>query len=182
MSVRYGAVVALEGVDLAVAAGDFLGVIGPNGSGKTTLIRVMLGLLAPDRRTGPPLRPAARDVPPVGAAGLRASAGQPGRGAARHRRGGGRDRPRGEPRRAPPARAAERARVRAALERVAMDGPRRATGRRSLGRAAAARAHRPRARLRRRSSWCSTSPPAASTRRPSRASTGSCGTSTGSTG
>jgi zinc transport system ATP-binding protein len=48
VSVRYGEVVALEGVDLAVEAGDFLGVIGPNGSGKTTLLRVMLGLLAPD--------------------------------------------------------------------------------------------------------------------------------------
>jgi zinc transport system ATP-binding protein len=47
VSVRYGEVVALEDVDLAVDAGDFLGVIGPNGSGKTTLIRVMLGLLAP---------------------------------------------------------------------------------------------------------------------------------------
>jgi zinc transport system ATP-binding protein len=47
VSVRYGEVVALEDVDLAVDAGDFLGVIGPNGSGKTTLTRVMLGLLAP---------------------------------------------------------------------------------------------------------------------------------------
>jgi zinc transport system ATP-binding protein len=48
VSVRYGEVVALEDIDLAVDSGDFLGVIGPNGSGKTTLIRVMLGLLAPD--------------------------------------------------------------------------------------------------------------------------------------
>jgi zinc transport system ATP-binding protein len=48
VSVRFGEVVALEAVDLAVDAGDFLGVIGPNGSGKTTLLRVMLGLLAPD--------------------------------------------------------------------------------------------------------------------------------------
>jgi zinc transport system ATP-binding protein len=48
VSLRFGEVVALEAVDLAVDAGDFLGVIGPNGSGKTTLIRVMLGLLAPD--------------------------------------------------------------------------------------------------------------------------------------
>jgi zinc transport system ATP-binding protein len=48
VGVRYGEVVALEGIDLAVEAGDFLGVIGPNGSGKTTLVRVMLGLLQPD--------------------------------------------------------------------------------------------------------------------------------------
>lgn len=48
IDVRYGEVVALESIDLAVQAGDFLGVIGPNGSGKTTLLRVMLGLLHPD--------------------------------------------------------------------------------------------------------------------------------------
>ena len=34
-------------VDLTIAAGDFLGVVGPNGSGKTTLIRTVLGLLPP---------------------------------------------------------------------------------------------------------------------------------------
>jgi zinc transport system ATP-binding protein len=45
----YGAVHALEHVSLTVDAGDFLGLIGPNGSGKTTLVRVMLGLLEPDR-------------------------------------------------------------------------------------------------------------------------------------
>jgi len=39
----------LENVNLTVKSGDFLAVIGPNGGGKTTLIKVMLGLLAPDR-------------------------------------------------------------------------------------------------------------------------------------
>lgn len=43
----YGAVPVLEGIDLRVVPGDFLGIIGPNGSGKTTLLRVMLGLLPP---------------------------------------------------------------------------------------------------------------------------------------
>ncbi|NLI83664.1 MAG: ABC transporter ATP-binding protein [Deltaproteobacteria bacterium] len=41
---------ALRGVTLDVAAGEFLAVCGPNGSGKTTLIRHMNGLLTP--RTG----------------------------------------------------------------------------------------------------------------------------------
>ncbi len=38
-------------VNLTVPQGDFLVVIGPNGGGKTTLLKVMLGLLRPDRGT-----------------------------------------------------------------------------------------------------------------------------------
>ena len=37
----------LQGVDLRVPAGDFLGIIGPNGAGKSTVLRVMAGVLAP---------------------------------------------------------------------------------------------------------------------------------------
>ncbi len=37
----------LQGLDLSVPAGDFLGIIGPNGAGKSTLLRVMAGVLAP---------------------------------------------------------------------------------------------------------------------------------------
>ncbi len=44
----YGEIRVLEGINLTVEAGDFLGIIGPNGSGKTTLLRIMLGLLEPD--------------------------------------------------------------------------------------------------------------------------------------
>ncbi len=39
----------LVGVDLTVAAGDRLGVVGENGRGKTTLLQVLAGRLAPDR-------------------------------------------------------------------------------------------------------------------------------------
>ena len=45
----HGEVRVLEGINLTVAPGDFLGIIGPNGSGKTTLLRIMLGLLEPDQ-------------------------------------------------------------------------------------------------------------------------------------
>ena len=47
VGVAYGEVPVLDGINLTVEPGDFLGIIGPNGSGKTTLLRVMLGLLEP---------------------------------------------------------------------------------------------------------------------------------------
>ncbi len=46
---RYGPTVALAGVSLAVRAGEVLALLGPNGAGKTTLVKVITGLLAPDR-------------------------------------------------------------------------------------------------------------------------------------
>jgi ABC-2 type transport system ATP-binding protein len=44
---RFGELLAVDAVDLTVAAGEVVGLIGANGSGKTTLIRMLLGLLAP---------------------------------------------------------------------------------------------------------------------------------------
>ncbi len=41
---RYGETVALDSLDLEVAAGEVYGYLGPNGSGKTTTIRLLLGL------------------------------------------------------------------------------------------------------------------------------------------
>jgi ABC-2 type transport system ATP-binding protein len=41
---RYGRHHALDGLDLAVAAGDIHGFLGPNGAGKSTTLRILLGL------------------------------------------------------------------------------------------------------------------------------------------
>ncbi|SDY31945.1 heme ABC transporter ATP-binding protein [Halopenitus persicus] len=49
VTVTIGDATVLEGVDLAVEAGSFLGVVGPNGAGKTTLLRALRGSLTPDR-------------------------------------------------------------------------------------------------------------------------------------
>lgn len=39
----------LEGIDLDIGSGEIVTLIGPNGAGKTTLVRVLLGLVTPDR-------------------------------------------------------------------------------------------------------------------------------------
>src|SRR4051794_25803299 len=44
---RYGEIVAVDGVDLTIEAGDVYGYLGPNGAGKTTSLRMMLGLIRP---------------------------------------------------------------------------------------------------------------------------------------
>jgi len=56
---RYGAIEAVRGIDVDIAAGETVALLGPNGAGKSTTIDIALGLLAPDAGTaalfgGPP--------------------------------------------------------------------------------------------------------------------------------
>ncbi len=46
VSRRFGALLAVDDVDLTIAGGEVVGLLGANGAGKTTLIRLLLGLLA----------------------------------------------------------------------------------------------------------------------------------------
>jgi ABC-type sugar transport system ATPase subunit len=44
---RYGALTALQGVDLTIGAGEVIGLVGDNGAGKSTLVKILSGALAP---------------------------------------------------------------------------------------------------------------------------------------
>ena len=61
----------VDGVDLAVAPGEVLGLVGPKGAGKTATAKMLLGLSRPDEGEiylhGHPVRPGARVLQRVGA-------------------------------------------------------------------------------------------------------------------
>ncbi len=49
LSISFGGIMALSGVDLSVTEKSIVGIIGPNGSGKTTLFNCLTGIYHPDR-------------------------------------------------------------------------------------------------------------------------------------
>ncbi len=61
LSKEFGVVLAVDGIDLELQAGDFLTIFGPNGAGKTSLLSLLAGRLKPTRGhvwvRGQPLRP-----------------------------------------------------------------------------------------------------------------------------
>jgi ABC-2 type transport system ATP-binding protein len=66
-----GGVVALDGFDLVVDAGQVVGLAGPNGAGKSLTLKILLGLVRPSAGRvelfGEPVRPGARALARVGA-------------------------------------------------------------------------------------------------------------------
>jgi ABC-2 type transport system ATP-binding protein len=48
---RFGKSIAVDGLDLAIGAGEFYGLLGQNGAGKTTTIKMIVGLLRPNQGT-----------------------------------------------------------------------------------------------------------------------------------
>lgn len=65
LSMRFGAKLVLDGIDIAVAEGEFLCIVGPSGCGKTTLLRLFAGLLPPSAgeilAAGQPVRGPSRE-------------------------------------------------------------------------------------------------------------------------
>ncbi|WP_424358543.1 heme ABC exporter ATP-binding protein CcmA [Methanocella sp. MCL-LM] len=47
LTMSFGSLKVLDGIDITVGAGENYGILGPNGSGKTTLIRILCGLVKP---------------------------------------------------------------------------------------------------------------------------------------
>lgn len=69
---RYGAITAVENVDLELRAGETLALVGHNGAGKTTLVKLILGLIVPTEGT---VRVFERDPATAEGAAVRAGLG-----------------------------------------------------------------------------------------------------------
>ncbi|MBU2493671.1 MAG: ABC transporter ATP-binding protein [Bacteroidetes bacterium] len=48
VSIKFGNIEALKGINLKVQKGEFFGLLGPNGAGKSTLMKIIVGYLKPD--------------------------------------------------------------------------------------------------------------------------------------
>ena len=75
-STPHGRLVAVDGVDLSVEAGECLGLVGESGCGKSSLGRAVLGLLPEGAGEAGELRVAGEDVTALSASGLRALRGE----------------------------------------------------------------------------------------------------------
>lgn len=49
LSFRYNSLEVLSNISFSINAGDYIGLVGPNGSGKTTIIKIILGLIEPEK-------------------------------------------------------------------------------------------------------------------------------------
>lgn len=47
LSIRFGGVTAVDGVNIEAAENELIGLIGPNGAGKTTLFNLLTGVYSP---------------------------------------------------------------------------------------------------------------------------------------
>ena len=60
---QYYTLTALNNISLTIAPGSVLGLLGPNGAGKTTLMKIIAGLIHPDKGT---IRPFGTYWPKIG--------------------------------------------------------------------------------------------------------------------
>ena len=190
LTVRFGAVVAVDGVSFRVSPREVVGLIGPNGAGKTTIVDALTGFTKPSCGPDPPQRRAdgravvepgpacARGRPPFVPV-ARALRGDLGRRepARRRRRALAVRRPPRPGLAGPAAPAADRGEQRPRVR--ARAGPRPAPGR-ALRTADAGSSGSPGRSRRRRRCCCSTSrPPASTTTRPASSAISSAASPTG---